>query len=248
MNFCVSSSHSVANYFRPLVIGLSTVILSACGSSQLQQDFRRLEQSVSDLRRFQAEQTTRISTLETQVRQTVGRVDELEYSQNKRLGSDLSSLKQDVLSLRRRVPPPAIVPQVQLETDEAAAASFPAALSESFSTGLQRIREGNFEASRAAFTELADLSAGTDYAAAMYFWLGITGEGLNDTRLALESYHTLVNQYPANPRVPSALLRQASVLIRVRDSKSAKLVLNKLIAQFPKSSEASTAKQKLKDL
>ena len=69
-----------------------------------------------------------------------------------------------------------------------------------------------------------------------------------DNGKALAAYHEVVTKYPKHQRAALALYRQALVFIRLKDSKTAGLTLRKLIAEFPGSSEAAQAKEKLKDL
>lgn len=55
---------------------------------------------MNDMRAFQAEQTESINSIDSQVKLISGRLEELEFSQNKRLGSDLSAIRDDLSSLK----------------------------------------------------------------------------------------------------------------------------------------------------
>lgn len=215
-------------------------------------DLARLESSLGDLRSFQAEQTTEIATLKSELRALSGRVEELEFSQNQRLGKDLTTLKDDLSSLRQRVPPPPIVPLPALEADEALAKQLPQEPGRLLGDALQLIREGKFREAMPMLQSGLDQSYNNDYAANMLFWMGVASDGLGDNKGSLRAYNELASSFSKNPtkkdRIPLALMRQASVFVRLGDGKAAALTLKKLIADFPKAPEVPVAKQKLKDL
>jgi TolA-binding protein len=54
-------------------------------------------------------------------------------------------------------------------------------------------------------------------------------------------------KFPKSGRAPLALLRQGSLMIRLGDAKTAKVVFKKLVADYPKSAEASRARERLKE-
>lgn len=234
---------------KMLVAAIAAMTLCGCTDAiqKLQVQFNRLDANVNDLRSFQAEQTSKITTLETQIRELSGRIDELEYGQKQKLGT-IDTLKSDVSTLRKHVPPPPIVPAEPLEQDEASIGRLPSELAEPVGEGLQLLREGNFEKALSFWDDALYLGSGTEWAALALFWRGVALDGMNDNRKALENYHDLVSRFPKYARVPLVLMREASVLIRLGDSKTARLTLNKVIADFPRSPEAAQAKQRLKDL
>jgi TolA-binding protein len=92
------------------------------------------------------------------------------------------------------------------------------------------------------------LAIDTEWAPMVLFWKGVAMEGKNNPRGALEFYLAITTQHSKSERAAAALLRQGSVLIRIGDKKTARLVFNKLVADFPKSAEAARARDRLKDL
>lgn len=229
---------------------ISTLLLCSCGEqmTKIKQDMGKLTQSMSDIRNYQAEQTTQLESLRSEVRDLTGRLDMIEHSQTSRIGSDISNLKNDLTTLRRRVPPPKLVPEGPLEADEVLVSSLPDEVGRLLNDSLQNLREGNYEVAVPALRSALDESAGKDWSANILFWLGVAYDGLNDNRNALASYHEIVSRFGKNPRAPMALSRQASVFLRLGDKSSAKLTLKKLIADYPKSDEVALAKDRLKNL
>src|SRR5688500_17595448 len=102
-------------FVTPVVLMLS---LGGCGPS-MQKDFSRLDDSIGSLRAIQAEHTSELESIQAEIRRLSGKLEEIEYSQSQRIGQDIRVLRDDLSTLRQRVPPPPIVPSDALEADEA---------------------------------------------------------------------------------------------------------------------------------
>jgi TolA-binding protein len=198
------------------------------------------------VRSYQAAQTETINSLDSQVRQLSGRVEELEFSQNKRLGSDLSALKEDLSSLRRRVPPPAVVPADALEADEAWARGLPGDSSQLVVDALASLRDGKYSDAITFLRNAEEGLAGSDKVGVVLFWQGVAFDGMGEDKEALRSYFQVASRTPKSPRAPLSLLRQAAVFSRLGDKKAAKDSLKKLVDDYPRSAEAVEARTKLK--
>jgi TolA-binding protein len=231
-------------------VGLVAVLLSGlgCSTQELEQSIRKLERNVTDLRAYQSEQTDTINSLDSQVKVLSGRIEELEFAQNKRFGTDLNALREDVSSLRRRVPPPAIVPSSELEVDEVWANSLPEEAGRLFRDGLQQMRDGRFADALPLLQNAAQQLEGTDKAGVALFWQGVAYDGLQDERGALRSYADVVSRYPKSSRAASSLVRQAHTLLRLGDKKAAQITLEKLVEDYPKSPEYPKAREFLREL
>lgn len=222
------------------------VLLSGCAAQDLKQQVNRLERSLNDLRSFQAEQTETINSLDSQVRQLSGRVEELEFSQNKRLGTDISALREDLSSLRRRVPPPSVVPAEALESDEAWARSLPGESAQLLTDALTSLREGKFSDAITFLRNAEESLAGSDKVGVVLFWQGVAYDGMGEDKDALRSYFQVSSRAPKSSRAPLSLLRQAAVFTRLGDKKAAKDSLKKLVEGYPRSAEATEARAKMK--
>jgi TolA-binding protein len=207
-----------------------------------------LERDLKDLRALHAEQTTQVYELSTRLSNLTGDLEELEHGQKRHVTSNLEALQADVTNLRRRVPPPAIVPVVQLESDEAFVSKLPPEASRLFGNGLSKLREGQFDIALSMFKQLSGMGAGRAWQANAMFWEGVCHDGLGDNAASLTAYHKLASSYPRHERAPLALLRQGSAFIRLGDSKTARLTFQKLIAEYPDTSEAARAKERIRDL
>lgn len=232
----------------PVVLGLC-LLVPGCGGSVKRLDKRidRLEREISDVRKLHAEQVAEMSAVNRRVRMLAGQLETLQYTQKRTLGGGLQNIQQDLADIRRRVPPPPIVPVEELEQDERELADLPEQSRWFFQNALERLRLGSYGNALKNLEELRLQSIGREHEPLVMFWIGVANDGLGDNRAALAAYHDLATRFSKHPRAPLALLRQASVFIRLQDSATAELTLKKLIAQYPGTPAAQQAKSKLKD-
>jgi len=233
---------------RRVGVVLIALLVNGCAGYDLGKKVTRLERSMNDMRAFQAEQTESINSIDSQVKLISGRIEELEFSQNKRLGTDLSAIRDDLSSLKKRVPPPTVVPIAELEADEVWANGLAADKAQIFMDALGCLRDGRFADALPLLQNATEYADTGDKAGVVLFWQGVAYDGLSDNRGALRSYAEVVARFPKSNRAPASLLRQASVLLRLGDKDTARDSLKKLIKDYAKSSEATVAKERLKEL
>ena len=231
-----------------VLVALITLLCGCSFPRQFLGRIDRLEGGLEDMRSVQAELTARVDALEDRARRISGRIEEVEFSQNQQFSGDVDTLKADLSRLQKRLPPPALVPLLALEVDETLAATLEPELSRIFTNELTRLRTGNYQLALPGLQSLVSSQLPVDIRARALFWTAVCYEGLTDNPKALAAYLSLANEFSSHERAPLALFRQASVLIRMRDMSTARLTLQKLIAQFPDSLEAKDAREKLKKL
>ena len=173
---------------RVLVFGLALAV-SGCGAATLSRDVETLQRGVTDLRAMQSEQTDIVNSLDSQVKALAGRLEEIEFAQNKRFGSDLTGLKEEISSLRRRVPPPAVVPVPELEADEGWASDLSAESAQVFTDALGLVRDGKFSDAIPLLQSVVEQSGGK--AGTPLFWQGVAYDGMSDARGALRALRRL---------------------------------------------------------
>jgi len=239
-------SASVRSFF---VLSISlTFAVSGCVDQSMGPRIDKLERGLNEVRAINADQTTEISNIQTSMRELLGKVEEMEYSQTNRVGGALTDLQRDLSTLKRRVPPPAIVPAATLEADEAMVDRLPPELGPKLGEALIRIREGKFDQAVPSLQEGLSLASEPEFGAIFAFWLGVALEGAADNNRALAAYSEFSGRFRKNARAPMALLRQAVMLVRMGDKKAGKLTMQKLIAEHPKSPEAIQVRSRIKDL
>lgn len=83
-----------------------------------------------------------------------------------------------------------------------------------------------------------------------HFWLGESWRSLEkpDANKAMEQFRIVIERYPDSSRVPSAMYRLAVLQTESGKKAEAKVTLNRVIQQFPTSSEAGYARTMLEQL
>ncbi len=114
--------------------------------------------------------------------------------------------------------------------------------------GLDSLKAGDVVAAREQFTKFLDQNPKNELAANAYYWIGETYYTEKNYDSAILSYQQVIKNYPGKDKVVAAMLKQAMAFSAIKDTKSARFVLKKLIEGFPKSDEAKKAKLLLKGM
>ena len=65
---------------------------------------------------------------------------------------------------------------------------------------------------------------------------------------AILAYQEVIKRYPKGNKVPNAMLRQAMAFLEIKDQTSTRLLLNRVIKNYPNSNEAKIAQSTLNNL
>ena len=244
--------------FSPFIFALLACSAQNGGSDAV----ARLERKLNDLRSFQAEQTADLNSLQEELRNLTGRVDQFEFQMKSTRPSDLAD-NQVVAPLKNTMQhapepvipgitttltPPPIVPLTELEVDESLASHLDVSLAQLFQDSLYFIRQGQYRQALPLLDQVISYGDGKEGQMQAFFWKGICFEGMGNNRDALAAFNAVVQRFPQKDRSRLSLLRLASVFVRLGDTATARLTLQKLIADAPNSKEADRAREKLKDL
>ncbi|MDD2850458.1 MAG: tol-pal system protein YbgF [Desulfuromonadaceae bacterium] len=129
--------------------------------------------------------------------------------------------------------------------DESIPDSSPDAL---YLKGLDSLKAGDVATARAQFTKFIEQNPTHELAANSLYWIGETYYSEKNFEAAILSYQDVIKKYPGKEKVIAAMLKQAMSFEAIKDVKSAKFVLKKLIEGFPKSEEAKKARVLLKEI
>ncbi len=99
-----------------------------------------------------------------------------------------------------------------------------------------------------AFTDFTKTYSKHTLAGNAWFWKAESNYQLKNYSNAALDYDVVINKYPKNSKVPSAYLKQAMCFIEAKKKDVARYRLDDLIKKFPKSAEATRAKQLLKEI
>lgn len=114
--------------------------------------------------------------------------------------------------------------------------------------GLDSLKAGDVVTARDQFTKFLDQNPNHELSANAHYWIGETYYSEKNYESAILSYQDVIKNYPGKEKVVAAMLKQAMAFDAIKDVKSAKYVLKKLIEGFPKSEEAKKANVLLKEM
>ena len=228
--------------------------LLACSSSNTG-DFV----SNSRFNSINSENSNRLLEIESRLFEITKRLEELEYVKFKELekSNSIPNENKEIVKTIQESPrlapaikpvPSSIIPQELLIKDKDLASKMNTDAGIVFLQALTAIEEANYTNVQALINEAYDLNYRKPDSAKILFWKGILYELDNDNKKAIGVYAEIVNKYSKDVRSREALLRQASVFIRLKEKELAKVTLQKLIADYPGSQEAKKAKTRLSDL
>lgn len=117
-----------------------------------------------------------------------------------------------------------------------------------YQKGLDLLKAGDVAAAREQLTKFLEKNPAHDLAANAHYWIGETYYTEKNYEAAILSYQEVIKNYPGKEKVVASMLKQAMSFSAIKDPKSARYVLKKLIEGFPKSEEARKAKELLKEV
>ncbi|MDR2338222.1 MAG: tetratricopeptide repeat protein [Deltaproteobacteria bacterium] len=201
-----------------------------------------LNTNLGQLRTVQAEMTTKISDLQSNIDLLTGRVEELEY----KLRGQTEQIERKLDFVSSRVPPPEGVPEDLLNSDEEALKLNTGQSATSYKVGLSQIRTGDFEAARQTFLVFIENNPNTAYTDNALFWTGITWELIDNYDRAIVAYNDAYQKFPAEDYAPVAIYQISECFRKMNDTNNMRLMLQKLIDEYPKSKYASLVRERLK--
>jgi len=126
------------------------------------------------------------------------------------------------------------------------AAEDPAQETRDYEAALAAFKNGKYKDAIAAFQAFVAAHSASSLLPNAYYWTASGHYQLKDYRKASEIFAKVAATWPNDPKAPDALLAQANALGEAGDAKASKKVLESLIAQYPGTPAAQTAKQRLK--
>jgi len=198
------------------------------------------------LTRSQAELQAGLDGLRVDMQGSQGRFDDLGRA-DAALRQDLTLLKDElglqVADLGRRV-----IKLEQLQTEAQTPTPVGESADELYEKALQSIRDRQeFAAGRELMGTFLQRYPADPRAVNAAYWIGETHYAEKAFDKAVLQFEEVVQKYGDNPKVASALYKQALAFDALNDRKSARLVMKKVIERFPLAEEAKKAKEKLKE-
>jgi tol-pal system protein YbgF len=213
---------------------------SSVSYDQLSEELRSLRGQVEETQYLLKQQQRVLQGAEGS--QPVNRLAEVE-KMSKKTHSRVVRLEQYLnlveASKQPAVKPPA--PRVATPQKTASVSSLYNVAKQSFDKGDYQTARESFE----TFLKKYPKSANADNA---QFWIGETYYREKWYDYAILEYQKVIDNYPKGNKVPASLLKQGLSFYNLGDKANSRLILQELVSKYPKSNEATVAKQKLKDI
>jgi tol-pal system protein YbgF len=245
-------------------MALAIAVLAAASGCATRADVERV-------RRDQQEMRARLADVQVSLDSINRRIDTLRTSVDEKGGgrdaTTLRTLEKRVADLEARaaLPPPAEAavpglppverPVPNIPRTEAATIALrredrqPAGPgNELYKRALQTYRDGQADQAIQQFREYLRSNSKTDLADNAQYWIGEAYYSKGDYNRSIIELNEVLLKYPQGDQVPGALLALATSFSQSGDKIDAKLILQKLISDHPKSEEAEVGRQQLQTL
>jgi tol-pal system protein YbgF len=145
----------------------------------------------------------------------------------------------------RKLETAAAAPAPEAKPAEPAKAD-PAQEGRDYEAALGLFKAGKYKEADAAFIAFIKNYPSSSLLPNAHYWAASSHYQLKDFNKAAEMFAKVATTWPNDAKAPDALLAQGNALSEAGDSKGAKRVLEALIAQYPTTTAAQTAKQRVK--
>jgi tol-pal system protein YbgF len=105
-------------------------------------------------------------------------------------------------------------------------------------------KAGDYKAAATSLANFVRQFPTSAYTPNAQYWLGNAFYAQRDCKSAISAQLQVLKNYPTSPKAPDAMLNIASCQTELKD-KAAKKTLQDLIKQYPDSTAAATAKERL---
>jgi tol-pal system protein YbgF len=116
-----------------------------------------------------------------------------------------------------------------------------------YANAYESFKDGKYPEARQKFGDFVKTFPDTEYSDNAQFWIGESYYFEKEYEKAILEYETVIKNYPKGNKVPNALLKQALSFMRLGDNDSAKLLLQRVIKEYPNTSPARIARKMLSE-
>ncbi len=150
----------------------------------------------------------------------------------------------------RRKAAPAVTPTAKNSPRKhgESVASSPARGVDLFSRAMKQYKDKKYADAYKTFEQVLAGNPKGDKAAQTLFFMGECLFAQGEYDLAILDYQKVISNHAKSPLTPTALLKQGISFEKLTDRETAKIIYKKLLAEYPKSPEAATAKRHLNSM
>jgi tol-pal system protein YbgF len=111
---------------------------------------------------------------------------------------------------------------------------------------MQEFQRKDYEAALAGFRFFLELHGRSPLASSAQYWIGECEFRLGRYHEAMESFEKMLLRYPSSPKVAAATLKKALTYEKLGHAAQARILLQRVLVDFPNTQEAEVAKKTLK--
>lgn len=205
---------------------------------------------IDSLRKNQADLQASLEGLRVDLQVLAGKVDDAGNAA-KKPADDLALLREDLD--RRLTSFDDRIGKVGKELEElkkksAEAPQAPVGPEGLYQTGLHVLKGGDPAKAREVLQKFLEQNPNHDLAVNAHYWIGESWFQEKKYEQAILEFQDLIKKYPGKEKVAAAMLKQGMAFAELGDTKSARYVYKKLVADYPLSDEAKKAQENLKGL
>ena len=119
---------------------------------------------------------------------------------------------------------------------------------EAYSNAYSIFKNGNYGLAKEEFRKFLKSFPNTEYSDNAQFWIGECDYFEGRYEEAIVEYEGVIQNYSKGNKVPNAFLKQALSFLKLGDKSSAKLLLQRVIKDYPNTTPARIARKKLIDI
>lgn len=259
--------------FNPVtLLFLSIALVGGCAT---QDDVQRAQQSNDSLRTQMANLNSEISTVRSEIAQVRGEVETVQHRID-RVSRDSSGVSPEVEALQRRIvkleqrlaPPPPPRPETPypipaplppgeifepsappdgLSTDPSSVSREALREQQEYAAALQLLRQEDYDGAVQQFRNFQRSYPNSEVADDAQYWIGESYFIQKDYNRAILELNDVL-RYRRGNKQPDALVRQAEAFLEIGDRTDARLILRKVINDYPRSDVIPRAKSLLQGL
>jgi tol-pal system protein YbgF len=117
-----------------------------------------------------------------------------------------------------------------------------------YAAAYETFKEGKYEKAEAEFQNFLKLYPSTEHSGSAQFWLAECYYNEQKYEKAILEYEKVVKNYPEGNKVPYALLKQGLSFQQLGDKTSARMILQQIIRDYPNTNQARVARAQLLEI
>ncbi len=110
---------------------------------------------------------------------------------------------------------------------------------------MDEFKHRDYAAAMAGFQLFIELHSQSALAANAQYWIGECQYRMGRYREALKSFYDVVSNYPLSPKLAASTLKLGQTYAKLGDPEKARLMFDRVVDQYPDSSEAEVARKAL---